>query len=491
MNAAQSHLPLRHDDASHTTLWRAARETRGDGTPRPVSAPREAIAALVRAAIQATRPDLVPVPEDVPGSVGRAVRHFASLLSRAVRAALDEHLTRQVVEGAAAWFDALWREMAEGAGVAGADRTENTDLSRERALRLVAVPLADHLNAVLPELRSRSDEARRVLGEPIEWELFEQERRPIDWSILSRADALAAADTGLRRRCHAIVNRLPEPVTAPHVHRRVVTERRQRLVDVGYGVVTGTTRGNRVSDISGAELALFATGEADEIFFTRIAEGDLTVLEHRRGEIAREERNVVDHVESSDPLAPGHVFVCIDTSGSMRGIPEHAARAAALAIARYARRAARLVTLIAFQDGVSQVVIPPPGSPPAFGEALLARLCGFLGAPFAGGADLTPPLDAAIPAIEADQTRRHDLVVISDLAVPKFTPGQTARLRALQARGRVTLHAITTGRSPLSDPFHLFDTTLHYDTTPQPDGGDTAIGTAARPLPRGHRRRGR
>jgi uncharacterized protein with von Willebrand factor type A (vWA) domain len=105
-------------------------------------------------------------------------------------------------------------------------------------------------------------------------------------------------------------------------------------------------------------------------------------------------------------LQRGPIVLCLDTSGSMRGAPEHIAKAVALAALQVAQAEQRGCRLIAF-GGPGEVITRD-----LHGD--LAAVLDLMGQAFDGGTDLQMPIERAIASIEAEGWHGADLLVVSD-----------------------------------------------------------------------------
>lgn len=152
----------------------------------------------------------------------------------------------------------------------------------------------------------------------------------------------------------------------------------------------------------------------------------------------------------------GPILVCLDTSGSMAGLPEQVAKALVLETLRVANLERRACYLYAF-SGPGQVLehelaLTPEG---------LGRLLSFLTASFHGGTDVEAPLLAAYGRLSQPTYERADLLVVSDgqFAVPATIDAALAvarRDRGLRVHGVLVSPAASPAMAALCDPLHRF-----------------------------------
>lgn len=108
------------------------------------------------------------------------------------------------------------------------------------------------------------------------------------------------------------------------------------------------------------------------------------------------------------PLARGPIVLALDTSGSMRGAPEHIAKAVAIAALKMAHAEQRACKLVAF-GGPGEVIerdLHGPGG--------LSALLELMGQSFDGGTDVQTPIERAVARVREAAWWGADLVIVSD-----------------------------------------------------------------------------
>ena len=364
---------------------------------------------------------------------------------------------------------AVSHEFEEAAG--GLDKTRH-ERSQERALRLVATPLADHLNEVIPRLAAAQDACRRNFLRACSWNLFDDSWRTPDWTVFDRARAVLERDPGLASLSQTIVRGAVggEPRTVWRTVRTTETVRRE--VDIGLGDVLGVSGRGDIRSALGSELGLLAWPETEDLFARKLAEREVMALEYERAEIQTTERERRERVQRPAPIRPGPVIVCVDTSGSMQGLPEGVARAISLGLVREAIQHRRDLRLLAIQRGMKEVHVPGGEraaashdtndtvvgqAPSRVDESVLRELQAFLSAPMGGGSDISPTLAAALRHLPRADDEVADVLMVSDIRFPKIGPAHLRTMYTLQQRGVARFHALTINTLPIEDPLNLFD----------------------------------
>jgi uncharacterized protein with von Willebrand factor type A (vWA) domain len=373
-------------------------------------------------------------------------------------------------------------------------RRERWETSRERAIRLVVTPLADHLNEVIPPIATADERCRKIFRRPGTWEIFGDSWRDISWRAISAANDVLDRDAEMQRLTEAIVRGplVDEKRTLRRQEERRIS--RRELFDRGYGAVTGMRGQGGVELALPNELALLATPETEDLFSRKLADQGILALANDRVGVRESVHTVLEWREVAVPVHLGPVFVCLDTSGSMEGIAESVAGAVLLGLVRASLPHHRRIEIIVMQGGLRQVAIPsrvdddvippgPPGdapdadaapipaslaglSPSRVDERVIRALNQLLDRPTASGSDVDPALEVALEAISGLERTVADLVIISDMRFPRIGPHHRSRLAELQRAGVVRSHAVTIGEKPMHDPLNTFDQLLHYNTRP-------------------------
>lgn len=365
----------------------------------------------------------------------------------------------------------------------------DAELRQERALRQVVTPLADHLNETIPDVIGLTGAVQRHFRTPVQWDLFDTTWRNIDLSIVERAFAIYDADAGLQRLSELIVQGSPARGSdSPGRRQGRDTRAAEAVRHRSHGTSGPPLKRDRTLEaVVPAEVALLAADDTAALFEQRLADGGLLSYRSippaaRHGDGTIEEAPAA--VPSDGSHHPSPVILCVDTSGSMKGLPERVAAAFTLGVLRHAFSRRRPFRILAFQNGLREVAWSPidetpsdAGEQPSLSapiripEELLLDLTEMLHTELEGGTDTTPVLERALAIVDAKHDDPTDLVVISDITTPKITPSHLNRLYAHQRLRRLRFHALTINRNPMSDPLNVFDYRWHYRDTDPPNGG--------------------
>lgn len=160
-------------------------------------------------------------------------------------------------------------------------------------------------------------------------------------------------------------------------------------------------------------------------------------------------------------LERGPIIVCLDTSGSMHGVPETVAKAITLEAMRLAHAEGRDCLLFAF-SGAGDVTEHELD----LGPAGIESLCAFLCMSFHGGTDVSGPISAATRKLDGVKWKRADIIMVSDgeFSVPTHTQEtleEAKKKHGLRVHGLLVSngyhgsYGLNSMRS-LCDPVHVF-----------------------------------
>ena len=227
-----------------------------------------------------------------------------------------------------------------------------------------------------------------------------------DLDALERLLGQIASNKGLAELCRQIgrqVGRASERKEKP------VEEERggwlKMRTDAMREELSGVRVGRSIEDALPSELAACGDEDIGTLFDLKFIEGQMLCFEKTGEDSQRiaERKKVMRKVDEE----MGPVIICVDTSGSMQGEPEVAAKAVALTLALQTRRENRKCHIIEFSTGIKRMDVG--------GGTDISELMKFLSGSFNGGTDAERALLAGIGAMEREDFRKADLLMVSDM----------------------------------------------------------------------------
>jgi uncharacterized protein with von Willebrand factor type A (vWA) domain len=287
-------------------------------------------------------------------------------------------------------------------------------------------------------------------GAELHWDTLRGQLRSREWQAARRAaDRLAqlpALASLLERLGRSTPRPTAPPRTAPQAQdapTRIPLRAQETRIPGAPGELTGIRLSADLARMLPSEAALLRHPIGRRLWRARHAEGRL--LAHDSEAVLTDWRPDPDAPTRQgaaqappQPLAHGPFILCLDTSGSMRGAPEHIAKAVAIAAVRAARASGRGCRLIAF-GGAGEVLerdLAGPGG--------LQALLDLMGQGFDGGTDVQTPIERAIELVHDRAWTSADLLIVSD---GEFgcVPATLQRLDEARATLGLAVHGILVG----------------------------------------------
>lgn len=176
--------------------------------------------------------------------------------------------------------------------------------------------------------------------------------------------------------------------------------------------ICGVTLGRDLENVLPQELTLLDDKDFSILFDLKFAENRLFCFEKQGYEDISMVEEISQEREKQVEDKKGPIILCIDTSGSMSGMPETIAKAIALFMAQRAMEARRKCYLINFSVGISTLDLTPPNG--------FFELMSFLEMSFSGGTDAIPALRAGLTKMNEEGYKKADLLMISDFVFSDY-----------------------------------------------------------------------
>ena len=179
--------------------------------------------------------------------------------------------------------------------------------------------------------------------------------------------------------------------------------KRSRIPEASKSEVHGVHRSDDVMRMLPSELSNLEDDTLETLFFARLLEKNLLTYE-----LSGITSGVGETTETRKKRT-GPIVACLDTSGSMAGLPLLRAKALLLAISLILKREDRALHVLLFGSSgeIREFAMD--------GKADLAGLLQFLGTGFGGGTDFETPLQRAFELIKRHENfKKADVLMISD-----------------------------------------------------------------------------
>lgn len=283
------------------------------------------------------------------------------------------------------------------------------------------------------------------------WNLEKGGWLPYQIDLLRALSAACRNNSGIAALLDALGRRGTRNETVEIGFREVDKERATPFRHASPPDIDGVAESNRLSGLLPSELALLGDRALEMIFYKKYAEHRLQTFD------SRSHIRITEQFERTAIAAEkrGPYIVCLDTSGSMRGKPEEAAKAICYGLLLRSREEGRKCYVISYSADVEILDLTDWNTG-------MTEIVDFLTHSFYGGTDLEPALAEVWRILAKEDYRLADVLVISDFDVDDLQPQTILQIRDMQARN-VQFHSLLVGGGCNSDVVNRFDRNWRYD----------------------------
>ncbi|MDR2600867.1 MAG: VWA domain-containing protein [Spirochaetaceae bacterium] len=225
---------------------------------------------------------------------------------------------------------------------------------------------------------------------------------------------------------------------------------KKKVVKKQYGVeLDGICLGGELSRVLPVETVFLTDEECSFIFYEKLIEKKL--LNYKIKNIY-----TTASLDFKDENASGPFIICVDTSGSMKGVPETVAKSLCFALLKMALSGERKCYLISFAIDARAVELTDF-------ERNADALTDFLSNSFYGGTDASYAFNMALEVLETEDYKNADVLVISDFIMPSLQEDALLKIKRFKENGvifaQVLIGAVFSSNQQLDE---VFDKKLYY-----------------------------
>ena len=225
---------------------------------------------------------------------------------------------------------------------------------------------------------------------------------------------------------------------------------------IGKSEIIGVHYSDDLGNLLPAEVAMLSSPETELIFSKNFAEKKLLTFDFSARSRFQSEEKELDEIQKA-MNKKGPIIACVDTSGSMHGMPEHVAKVFIFAILKMALKEGRKCYLISFSTGIETLELTDMVNS-------IGHLVEFLTHSFQGGTDATPAFREALRMLEVDDYRKADVVMVSDFIMPELPRDLLDRVQDQQTNNGTRFHSLSITNQ--ANPVHegIFDNNWVFDS---------------------------
>ncbi|MCU0450064.1 MAG: VWA domain-containing protein [Bernardetiaceae bacterium] len=221
--------------------------------------------------------------------------------------------------------------------------------------------------------------------------------------------------------------------------------------------IAGLRESDDLPAVLPAELALLGHPATEALFLQKYADKSLLSYQFEGKRLVTSDRSSFTSFQKQKKKEKGPFILCIDTSGSMEGLPSQIAKVLCFAIMKMAAKEHRKCYLISFSIGIKTINLLDLANS-------MDRVIDFLGMSFDGGTDITPALAEALNVLQTADYQDADVMMVSDFVMFDIRPEVLQRIQKEQARG-TRFHSLTLSNKPNLQVVSQFDNYWVYDPT--------------------------
>lgn len=195
---------------------------------------------------------------------------------------------------------------------------------------------------------------------------------------------------------------------------KVIVKNEWKAKPAYKGQISGIRMSSDISSVLPSELALFSNPATKKLFELKFAQNQLMSFKYET--FVPEEKNEIqtEEISKEKEEQKGPAIICVDTSGSMSGIPENIAKTITFALSKIALQEKRSCYLISFSIDIEILDLSFKDKT---NNEVLSTLVQFLRKSFNGGTDPCLALEHAVELLQTENWKNADVLMISDFVM--------------------------------------------------------------------------
>lgn len=215
--------------------------------------------------------------------------------------------------------------------------------------------------------------------------------------------------------------------------------------------IQGVTVGKSIDSLLPTEMAQMADDDLDELFLQKYTTGKLQRFLHKSEQLSPNRK-----LDRKRARQKGPMIVCVDTSGSMQGVPERIARSMVLRLCELSKRQDRSLFLIAFSVSAR----------PIDAKKDRVRLLDFFARQSCGDTNATKMIQHTLLQLEENaEYMSADVLFIGDFRMPLVSASLLSKIRYHRQLG-TTFYGLQIGGNPHNEWIPFLDAVLKIGYTP-------------------------
>ncbi|SDL97251.1 Uncharacterized protein, contains a von Willebrand factor type A (vWA) domain [Catalinimonas alkaloidigena] len=289
------------------------------------------------------------------------------------------------------------------------------------------------------------------------WDLDKGLWKKHTFNVLERYAEILQNEHGIRQLAQLLGRwRDAETELDEQLYARAISKSEWKTVPGLRGEISGVHESDDLPNVLPTEAALLGTPVTETLFFKKYLEKRLLTFQYQ-GEQAVKGRDMLYEQQAQQKAQErGPFIICIDTSGSMEGTPEHIAKVLCFAVLKMAARERRHAYLISFSVGLHTINLMEL-------ETSMDKIVDFLNRRFDGGTDISPAMHEALRMLDDKDYEDADVLMVSDFVMYDIREDIVRQMHKKQKTG-TRFHSLTlAGAKTNPEIVDLFDNYWVYD----------------------------
>ena len=220
--------------------------------------------------------------------------------------------------------------------------------------------------------------------------------------------------------------------------------------------ITGVQKSNDLNLMLSSEASLLADNHTEDLFLKRFVDANLLTFQYEDQKLVPSKTTTTEVFQKVKQKEKGPFMICMDSSESMTGEPEHLAKVITLGMLKMAIQEQRRAYLINFSAGIKTLDLYEISNS-------IDELASFLRMSFYGGTDISLPLYEIFKQLKSHDYQDADVLVVSDFIMYKIDKDVVKQVRYFQQNQGTQFHSLTLSPHANATIVELFDTNWLYD----------------------------
>ncbi|MCS7018530.1 MAG: VWA domain-containing protein [Cytophagales bacterium] len=288
------------------------------------------------------------------------------------------------------------------------------------------------------------------------WDMSRSLWKDKGFNVLDHYQQLLANEKAIQELTD-LLGRMREAQTEveEEIFREVIVHKEPQINWQLKSEIGGIHGSNNLSHVLPSEWALLGNPLTEPLFLQKYADRSLMSYRFQGHQWVHSDKVSFTTHRREKRKEKGPFILCIDTSGSMDGLPSQIAKVLCFAIMKMAAKEHRKCYLISFSIGIKTINLLN------IAESI-DKIVDFLSMSFDGGTDITPALSEALNMLQTADYKDADVMMVSDFVMFDIREDLLHRIRKEQARG-TKFHSLTLSSKPNLQVVAQFDNYWVYD----------------------------